>query len=67
MPEMTGIDLLKSLRARDDLKDLPFLMVTAEAEQGSIMTAVKSGVSNFIVKPFSPEVLKEKIVKIFQK
>lgn len=67
MPEVTGLDLLKSVRSSTQFKELPFLMVTAEAEQGNIMIAVKAGVSNFIVKPFSAEVLKEKIVKIFQK
>ena len=58
---MSGLDLLKHLKGTTDFKDVPFLMVTAEAEQGSVMLAVKAGVSNFIVKPFSAQVLKEKI------
>jgi len=65
MPQMTGIDLLGKIKANDKLKTVPFLMVTAEAEQGNVVIAVKAGVSNFIVKPFSAQVLKEKIDKIF--
>lgn len=67
MPNMSGLDLLKNCRDSDVFKDLPFLMVTAEAEQGNVVIAVKAGVSNFIVKPFSAQVLKEKIDKIFNK
>ncbi len=67
MPQMTGLDLLKNIRASDNFKHLPFLMITAEAEQGNVVIAVKAGVSNFIVKPFSAQVLKEKIDKIFNK
>lgn len=67
MPQLTGLDLLKQLRATEEYKSLPFLMITAEAEQGNVVIAVKAGVSNFIVKPFSAQVLKEKIDKIFNK
>lgn len=65
MPVLSGLDLLKKVRASDKFKSLPFLMVTAEAEQGNVVIAVKAGVSNFIVKPFSAQTLKEKIDKIF--
>ncbi len=65
MPGMSGLDLLKNLRADERFKSLPFLMVTAEAEQANVIIAVKAGVSNFIVKPFSIVTLKEKIDKIF--
>ncbi len=65
MPGMTGLDLLKNLRADDNFKKLPFLMITAEGEQANVLTAVKAGVSNFVVKPFSINVLQEKINKIF--
>ncbi|MDD0853345.1 response regulator [Halobacteriovorax sp. GB3] len=65
MPQMTGLELLKKVRATETTKKLPFLMITAEAEQGNVVIAVKAGVSNFIVKPFSAQVLKEKIDKIF--
>lgn len=67
MPGMSGLDLLKNVRATEEYKALPFLMITAEAEQGNVVIAVKAGVSNFIVKPFSAQVLKEKIDKIFNK
>ena len=65
MPGMTGLDLLKKLREDERFKTLPFLMITAEAEQANVIIAVKAGVSNFIVKPFSIVTLKEKIDKIF--
>lgn len=67
MPQMTGIDLLGKVRGHDQLKTLPFLMVTAETEQSNVVTAVKAGVSNFVVKPFTEEILKDKIAKIFVK
>ncbi len=65
MPKMTGIELLKKVRADDNLQDIPFLMVTAEAQKENIVEAVKARVSNYIVKPFTPETLGEKIEKIF--
>ena len=65
MPKMTGIELLKKVRADERFKDLPFLMVTAEAQKENIVEAVKARVSNYIVKPFTPETLGEKIEKIF--
>jgi two-component system chemotaxis response regulator CheY len=67
MPQMSGLDLLKNVRSTKGMEKLPFLMITAEAEQGNVVVAVKAGVSNFIVKPFSPQTLKEKIDKIFNK
>jgi two-component system chemotaxis response regulator CheY len=65
MPKMTGLDLLRKCRSDDRFKKTPFLMVTAEAEKDNIVQAVKSGVSNYIVKPFTADTLKEKIEKIF--
>ena len=67
MPKMTGLELLKVLKADDALKHIPFLMVTAEAQQENIIEAVKSGVSNYIVKPFTAETLSQKINQIFSK
>lgn len=67
MPNMTGIQLLQAVRADAQLKDLPVLMVTAETEKEKVLEAVQSGVSNYIVKPFTAEVLMEKINKIFVK
>ncbi len=65
MPKMSGIELLKKVRADDRFKDLPFLMVTAEAQKENIVEAVKHRVSQYIVKPFTPETLQEKLNKIF--
>lgn len=67
MPNMTGLELLKSVRGDQDLAATPFLMVTAEALQDNVVAAVKAGVSNYIVKPFTAEVLNEKITKIMEK
>lgn len=64
MPNMSGLELLKAVRSDDELKALPFLMVTAEALKDNVVAAVKAGVSNYIVKPFTAEVLNEKIEKI---
>jgi two-component system, chemotaxis family, chemotaxis protein CheY len=64
MPNMSGLELLKAVRGDGELKELPFLMVTAEALKDNVVAAVKAGVSNYIVKPFTAEVLTEKIEKI---
>jgi two-component system chemotaxis response regulator CheY len=63
MPEMTGIDFLKACKQDEGIKDVPFLMVTAEAQKDCIMEAIKSGVDNYIVKPFTPEKLQGAIDK----
>ncbi len=65
MPKMSGLELLKWVRSHDEFKDLPFLMVTAEAQKENVLEAVKAKVSNYIVKPFTAETLSEKIEKIF--
>lgn len=65
MPNMTGLEFLKAVRSDPKLKHLPFLMVTAEAEKENIIEAVKNGVSNYIVKPFTGATLQEKIAKIY--
>jgi two-component system, chemotaxis family, chemotaxis protein CheY len=66
MPNMSGLELLKAVRADAELSKTPFLMVTAEALQDNVVAAVKAGVSNYIVKPFTAEVLNEKIKKIIE-
>ncbi len=66
MPEMDGLTLVKEIRSDEELKALPVLMVTAEAKKENVMEALKAGVNNYIVKPFTPEVLKEKMEKIFK-
>lgn len=65
MPEMPGIELLNQVRSDDQLKAIPFVMVTAEAKRENILEAVKAGVSSYIVKPFTAETINEKLKKIF--
>ena len=65
MPQMTGIELLRKVRADPKLGNMPFLMVTAEAQQENILEAAQAKVSNYIVKPFTADTLKKKIDKIF--
>jgi two-component system chemotaxis response regulator CheY len=68
MPNMQGIDLLRNVRQEaEPLKNIPFLMVTAEAEKGKVIEAIKAGVDNYIVKPFTAEGLKEKLEKMADK
>ncbi len=66
MPVMTGIDMLRAIRADEQLKAIPVLMVTAEAQQKNLVEAVQAGVSNYIVKPFTAETMQEKLAKIFK-
>lgn len=66
MPVMSGIELLRAIRADEGLKAIPVLMVTAEAQKENIIEAVQAGVSNYVVKPFTAETLQEKMVKIFK-
>ena len=61
MPKMTGLDLLKAVRSDDGLKSIPFIMVTAEGLKENVLEAVKAGVTNYVVKPFTPEGFSEKI------
>ncbi len=67
MPGMTGIDLLKAIRADPALKAIPVLMVTAENSREQIIEAAQSGVNGYIVKPFTGATLKEKIDRIFER
>jgi two-component system chemotaxis response regulator CheY len=67
MPGMTGIDLLKAVRADPALAHLPVLMVTAEAKREQIIMAAQAGVNGYVVKPFNGPTLKEKIDKIFER
>ncbi|MFT6328702.1 MAG: two-component system chemotaxis response regulator CheY [Bermanella sp.] len=67
MPGMQGIDLLRAIRANDNLKHLPVLMVTAEAKKEQIVAAAQAGVNGYVVKPFTAATLQEKLEKIFQR
>jgi two-component system chemotaxis response regulator CheY len=64
MQPMTGLDLLKEVRADARLKSLPFIMITAESKTENVIAAKQAGVSNYIVKPFNAETLREKIEKV---
>jgi two-component system chemotaxis response regulator CheY len=66
MPHMTGLELLKAIRKDQALKDVPFIMVTAEGQRENVLHAVQEGVNNYVIKPFTPEVLAEKIKKVFK-
>lgn len=66
MPKMSGLDLLKAVRADENTKSLPYLMVTAEALKENIVAAIQAGVSDYVVKPFTAQSLEEKINKIFK-
>jgi two-component system chemotaxis response regulator CheY len=67
MPGMNGIDLLRAVRADERLKNLPVLMVTAEAKRDQIIEAAQAGVNGYVVKPFTAQGLKDKIEKIFER
>lgn len=67
MPGMQGIDLLKKVRADENLGSMPVLMVTAETKREQIIEAAQAGVNGYIVKPFTASTLKEKIDKIFER
>lgn len=67
MPNMMGIDLLKSVRGSERHKHIPFLMVTAEAQKENIIEAAKAGVSNYVIKPFTADILGTKLEQVFTK
>lgn len=61
MPEMNGLELVKKVRAEKKYEDMPIIMVTTEGGKAEVITALKAGVNNYIVKPFTPQILKEKL------
>ena len=64
MPEMNGLELVKKVRADERFKDTPIIMVTTEGGKAEVITALKAGVNNYIVKPFTPQILKEKLAVV---
>jgi len=66
MPQMRGIELLTAVRTSEEWRDMLFLRVTAEGQKEKVIEAVKNGVNNYIVKPFTPDTLTEKINKVFE-
>ncbi len=67
MPGMSGIDLLRAIRADERFRALPVLMVTAEAKREQIIEAAQSGVNGYIIKPFTAQTLEEKLGKVFER
>lgn len=65
MQPMTGLELLREVRADDALKNTPFIMITAESKTENVVAAKEAGVNNYIVKPFNAETLKTKIGSVF--
>ena len=63
--DMSGLDLLKLIRADSDLKHIPVLMITSEDLQGNIINAIKAGLNDYIVRPFDEHIFKKKLEKIF--
>ncbi len=64
MPEMDGLTYVKTVRSKDQYKETPILMITTEAAKEDILTALRSGVNNYVVKPFTPDTLQEKVFKL---
>ena len=67
MPNMDGFQLLEAIKAEESLRQLPVLMVTAEARKEDIVRAAQEGAAGYIVKPFTKATLEEKVAKIVQK
>jgi two-component system chemotaxis response regulator CheY len=65
MPEMNGLELVKKVRADSRFTELPIIMVTTEGGKSEVIVALKAGVNNYIVKPFTPQILKEKLAAVF--
>jgi two-component system chemotaxis response regulator CheY len=66
MPNMNGLEFLKAVKKESKFKDIPFIMVTAEGQKGNVLEAINAGVSNYIVKPFTPETLQAKLQKVLK-
>ncbi|MBI3582232.1 MAG: response regulator [Nitrospinae bacterium] len=66
MPNMTGLELLKAMRAEESLKNVPVIMVTAEALKDNVVAAAQAGVNDYVVKPFNASTLEEKLKKVLK-
>ncbi len=64
MPEMNGKELIEFIRGQEHLKNLPILMITTRGMEEDVLTAIRAGVNGYIVKPFTPDVLKKKMIEI---
>ena len=63
---MNGLELLKAVRGDEDLKDIPFIMITVKAEKENVLEAVKAGVSSYITRPFTLETVSKKLKNVFK-
>jgi len=66
MPLINGLELLKNVRSNEQLKHIPFIMITGQSEREMVIAAMKMGVTAFIIKPFSPDILRKKIESLLQ-
>lgn len=66
MPEMSGVEFARAVRSNDATKAVPILMVTTNAAEGDIVEALKAGVNNYVVKPFTPATIKDKIEAVLK-
>ncbi|MEX1182133.1 MAG: response regulator [Gemmatimonadota bacterium] len=66
MPNMSGIDFVRALRAREDGADVPVIMITTRSVREDIIDAAQAGVNNYVVKPFTPQVLRDKIEHVMR-
>lgn len=67
MPGPSGLDFLKQVRATEDFKDLPFMLVTTESEKGAVIEAAVNGVSAYVVKPFNIDTLAKRLTEAWKK
>lgn len=67
MPVMSGLELINAIRTNDKFKNLPVILVTTRGDKGDIVSALKAGVDNYVVKPFTPTTLKQKIDAVLKK
>jgi two-component system chemotaxis response regulator CheY len=67
MPNMNGYEFLQWAKAQEDVKHIPIIMVTTEAEKTNVLMAIKAGAANYVIKPFTPEIIAEKIKAALEK
>ena len=65
MPEMNGAELVEELRGRPEFDDIPIVMITTRGMKDDVMTAMKLGVNAYVIKPFTPEILQQKLDAVF--
>jgi len=66
MPEMNGLQFVQTVKAKEEYRNIPIIMLTTVSTQDEVLAALKAGASSYIVKPFKPEDLKEKILQVLK-